>query len=157
MTYTFRTEGKDYPMVEKTEFWVIGGELADKVGHKNYSDFFRFVMRSLNLPHDYAVLSIVPDTIEELKRAHVMHGDYGDRKDELHSISEDAEKLLGEFEAEYLPIGFFGSENNEISKERLEKMASQVKENPARKQLLEHGTDITELARNGVNRRLYWS
>ena len=154
MVYEFRSEGKDYPMVVRTEFWVIGGEQADNVGHKNYKDFFTFVLRNLNLPHDYSVISVLPDTIKEIKAAHVINGDYAKRRDELRKIDEDVDKILSEFEKEYIPVGFFGADGNSITfeppgKEEIKGKVDAFKANPARKDLLEHGTDITELAKNG--------
>ena len=149
-TYKFRSEGKKYPMVERTEFWVIGGPEADNVGHKDYTDFFTFILRTLNLPHDYAVLAIVPDTIKELKTAHVINGDYAERREELRIIQEDVDRVLNEFEMEYIPVGFFGAESNEFKlPDSIKDKIEGLKENPARKELLEHGTDITALAREG--------
>lgn len=150
MKYRFRSEGKDYPMVEHTEYWAIGHEKADDVGHKNYSDFFNFVFRNLNLPHDYAVLLIVPDTIKELQRAHAERGDYSDRHLEIERIKRDAEKLIEEFEDEYIPSGFFGSGADSAREVNAKKIIDGFQENPARKELLEHGTDLTEMAKNGT-------
>ena len=150
MKYEFRETGKSYPMVVQTEFWRIGAEEADSIGHKNYTDFFTFVLRNLNLPHDYSVLSIIPDTLNELKTAHTAKGDYDDRRKEITLIEKDVTKLINEFEAQYIPVGFFGNDTNEISfQSDIKGRTESFQENPARKELLEHGTDITALAKEG--------
>jgi len=150
--YEFRSDGKKYPMVKATEFWRIGDEQADNIGHKTYKEFFTFVLRNLNLPHDYSILSIIPDTLDELKKAHIMNGDYEKRKNELAKIGQDVEKILSEFEAEYIPVGFFGATagTTTIDLSSMQEKTSNVKENPARKDLLEHGVDITALAKAGT-------
>ena len=90
MKNKFRSEGKNYPMVIKTDYWIIGGADADDIGHKTYAEFFTYILRNLNLPHDYSILSIVPETLEEIASAHIEKGDYLERKEELESILNDA-------------------------------------------------------------------
>lgn len=150
-TYEFRSEGKEYPMVKRTEYWRIGDEEADSVGHKNYTEFFSFVLRSLNLPHDYGILSVLPDTIKEIRTAHIINDDYDKRRLELDGIEKDVERLFLEATVDYIPVGFFGNNSNEYVKdkdavERFQQRGDQT----GRKDLLEHGTDITELAKNGA-------
>ena len=149
--FEFRSEGKKYPMLTRTEFWRIGDPLADNVGHTTYKEFFSFVMRNLNLPHDYSVLSIIPDTLREIKAAHLVNGDFEDRKQELRLIEEDVEKLLNEFEASYTPAGFFGNEMNEwVAAADAVRGFQKEPDQSSRKELLEHGTDITALAESGA-------
>ena len=58
----FSDKGKDYPMLKATEFWHMADELAALVPSKNYTEFFTFIMRNLNLPHDYSIANTLPET-----------------------------------------------------------------------------------------------
>ena len=150
MEYKFRSEGKKYPMVERTEYWVIGGKEADSVGHTDYTEFFTFILRNLNLPHDYGILTVIPQTIKEIRTAHAIEGTLSELSKELRLIETDVDKVITNFEMEYIPVGFFGNNDNEFRiTDDIKKAIDDFKENPARKDLLDHGTDITELAKSG--------
>ena len=149
----FSDKGKDYPMVKKTEFWHLADEIASLVPSKNYTEFFTFIIRNLNLPYDYNIAKTLPTTLKEIKAAHAIRGDFNERREELRRIEDDVDKLIQEFEASHVPVGFFGSDGNEIDISRyLEDRKPDTEkfgESAARKDLLEHGTDITALAREG--------
>ena len=143
----FSDVGKDYPMLVATEHWHLADEQAALVPSRNYTEFFTFVIRNLNLPYDYAIAKTLPETIKTIKVAHHLKGDFKDRKDELASIEKDIDKLLAEFEASHIPIGFFGG-GTEYTPPPIE-FSPPGKDVGKKSELLEHGTDITELVRSG--------
>lgn len=132
-------------MLERTEIWRIADVEADAtIGVKNYTEFFSFVIRNLNLPHDYQILKTLPDTLKIIKQAHAVEGDFSERSRELRSIGSDIDKLISDFEMEYIPAGFFGSKMNDLLPD-----TSDFGQNKNKAALLEHGTDITELVKSG--------
>ena len=143
----FSDKGKDYPMLVATEFWHMADELAALVPSKNYTEFFTFIIRNLNLPHDYSIAHTLPETLKEIKVAHHIRGDFKDRKKELESIEKDIDKLLAEFESSYIPVGFFGGNEPYVPPSR--DFQSDIQKNADKKGLLEHGVDITDLVRSG--------
>ena len=156
----FSSRGKDYPMIIKTEHWHLADETADLVPSRNYTEFFDFVLANLNLPYDYEIMKTLPETIKEIKIAHSMRGDFKERKEELRRIEEAIDKLLTEFESTYTPIFKNPFEDlnldeilglGELSPTDREpiKPTGRVARNASKKDLLEHGTDITELVKNG--------
>ena len=147
--YNFRDEGKDYPMVLQTEYWKIGAKAADDFGHKNYSDFFDRILKGLNLPYDYTILIILPETIDEIRKAHAIKGDYSERHKELVEIERRVEKVMVDFEATHIIEGFFGANGNEYKRDTKAAVEG-FSGNPNRQELLKHGVDITEMVKSGA-------
>ena len=148
----FSDKGKDYHMLVQTEHWHLADEMAAMVPSRNYTEFFTFIIRNLNLPYDYNIAKTLPGTLKEILTAHAIRGDLDERGKELRSIQADVEKLINEFEASYTLGSWLTGDTFPLDPKAPDEKkvdANKFLDNKSKKELLEHGQDITALAREG--------
>ena len=164
MKYTFRGEGKEYPMLVKTIEFEIGSEKADKIGHTNYLQYFEYVLRNLKLPREIEVAYLILATTREIFYEHQALTDERQSEEMFNMVDQhlgDVEAMtrnyINSFERDMEEMA--GRKNpfagNKPVKERPPwERRPQPPQQPKKVKgidiLLKHGENLTQMAKDGL-------